>query len=328
MNRNQPTGCVLVTGGTGFVGSCLIERLHRSGRNVVRGTVRRQPARLPLGVEAVQVGDLGPATDWSHPLAGAGVVIHTAARVHMIREPVADALAQYRRVNVQGTLNLGRQAAAAGARRFIFLSSIKVNGEETTLGVPFKADDAPAPVDAYGISKRKAEDGLRKLASETDIEVVVIRPPLVYGPGVKATFLSMMRWLSKGIPLPLGAVRNKRSLVALDNLVDLIVTCISHPAAANQTFLVSDGEDLSTTELLSRTAMALGKPARLVPVPVPMLTAAASLLGKSEISRRLCSSLQVDISKNRELLGWVPPVSVDAALRATARHFLNESARH
>ena len=290
--------------------------------------MRRLPAGLPLGVAAAQVGDLGPDTDWSQSVAGVDVVIHTAARVHMMHEPAADPLPEYRRVNVQGTLNLARQAAAAKVRRFIFLSSIKVNGEETTLGVPFKADDVPAPMDAYGISKREAEDGLRKLASERGIEVVVIRPPLVYGPGVKANFLSMMRWLSKGSPLPLGAVRNKRSLVALDNLVDLIVTCINHSAAANQTFLVSDGEDLSTTELLSRTGVALGRPARLISVPVSILRMTAFLVGKGEISRRLCSSLQVDISKSRELLGWVPPISVDEALRTTARHFLNESTRH
>lgn len=274
------------------------------------------------------MGDLGPETDWWQPVSGVDVVIHTAARVHMMHEPAADLLAEYRRVNVQGTLNLARQAAAAKVRRFIFLSSIKVNGEETASGVPFKADDVPAPADGYGVSKREAEDGLRKLASETGMEIVVIRPPLVYGPGVKANFLSMMRWLSKGVPLPFGAVRNKRSLVALDNLVDLLVACINHPAAANQTFLVSDGEDLSTTELLSRTGAALGKPARLIPVPVSILTAAAFLAGKREIARRLCSSLQVDISKTRDLLGWVPPVSVDEALRATARHFLNESTRN
>lgn len=321
-------GSLLVTGATGFIGSALIERLRRYGGLAVRAAVRRLPARFPAEFETFQVADLGPDTDWTSALSGMDLVVHAAARVHVMKDVAADPLAEFRCVNVQGTLNLARQAAASGAHRFIFLSSIKVNGDETTLGVPFKADDAPAPIDAYGISKREAEDGLRKLASETGIEVVVIRPPLVYGPGVKANFLGMMRWLSKGIPLPLGAVRNKRSLVALDNLVDLLVTCINHPAAANQTFLASDGEDLSTTELLSRTAMALRKPARLVPVPVPILTTAAFLLGKSEISRRLCSSLQVDISKNRELLGWVPPVSVDEALRATARYFLHESAGH
>jgi nucleoside-diphosphate-sugar epimerase len=234
----------------------------------------------------------------------------------------SDPLAEFRKVNVEGTLNLARQAAEAGVRRFIFISSIKVNGEGTPLGSPYRADAQPQPADSYGISKMEAEQGLRALAAETGMEVVIIRPTLVYGPGVKANFLSMMRWLHKGVPLPFGAIHNQRSLVALDNLVDLIVTCIDHPAAANQTFLVSDGEDLSTTELLRRMATALGKPARLLPVPSWLLEAGASILGKKALSQRLCGSLQVDISKTRELLGWTPPLSVDAALRKTAAHFL------
>ncbi len=208
------------------------------------------------------------------------------------------------------------------AQRFVFISTIKVNGEGTPLGQPYTADDVPAPVDPYGVSKHEAELGLMRLAEETGMEVVIIRPVLVYGPGVKANFLSMMRWLHKGIPLPLGAIHNQRSLVALDNLVDLIVTCLHHPAAANQTFLVSDGEDLSTTALLRRTAAALGRPARLIPVPVRVLRTAAHLLGKADFAQRLYGSLQVDISKTRELLGWSPPVSVDDALHKTARHFL------
>lgn len=183
---------------------------------------------------------------------GHGVVIHSAARVHVMDEQSADPLAEFRKMNVDGTLNLARQAAAAGVRRFIFISSIKVNGEGTVLGKPYTAMDTPSPQDPYGISKMEAEQGLRQIAQDTGMEVVIIRPVLVYGPGVKANFRSMVNWMNKGVPLPLGSIYNKRSMVALDNLVDLVVTCIDHPAAANQTFLESDGEDLSTTEMLRR----------------------------------------------------------------------------
>ena len=221
-------------------------------------------------------------------------------------------------------MNLARQAATAGVRRFIFISSVKVNGEVTSLGVPYTADAKAAPVDPYGISKMEAEQGLRLIAAETGMEVVIIRPVLVYGPGVKANFHSMMSWLHKGIPLPLGSIYNKRSLVALDNLVDLIVTCITHPAAANQTFMVSDGDDLSTTELLRSMGAALNKPARLLPVPSWVLEVGAVALGRRALSQRLCGSLQVDISKTRELLNWSPPVSVNEALSKTANHFLEQ----
>ena len=219
---------------------------------------------------------------------------------------------------MQGTLNLARQAAAAGVRRFVFVSSIKVNGEVTQLGRPFTADDAPAPLDAYGVSKMEAEEGLRAIASQTGMEVVIVRPALVYGPGVKANFAAMMRWLRRGVPLPLGAIHNQRSLVALDNLVDLIVTCLTHPAAANQTFLVSDGEDVSTTELLRRMGQALSRPARLIPVPVSWLKLAAAMVVKPDVAQRLCASLQVDIEKTRRLLGWTPPLSLDEGLRRVA----------
>lgn len=230
-------------------------------------------------------------------------------------DTAADPLDEFRRVNVQGTLNLARQAAAAGVKRFAFVSSIKVNGESTQLGAPFKADDVPAPNDAYGLSKMEAEHGLREIALQTGIDVVIIRPPLVYGPGVKANFAAMMRWLRRGAPLPLGAIHNQRSLVALGNLVDLIVTCLMHPAAANQTFLVSDGEDVSTTELLRRMGNALGREARLLPVPASWLKMTAALLGRQDVAQRLCGNLQVDISKARTLLGWRPPVSVGEGLR-------------
>lgn len=309
---------ILLTGASGFVGSWLIRRLIRDGMQV-KGVVRRQSKSTP---ETVSIGELGPETAWGEVTTGQEVVVHTAARVHVMQDFAVDPLAEFRRVNVEGTVNLARQSAASGVKRFIFISSIKVNGEGTRYGEPFTAEDLPQPVDSYGISKHEAEEQLRRLAAETGMEVVIIRPPLVYGPGVKANFLSMMRWLYKGIPLPLGAINNRRSLVALDNLVDLIVTCIDHPAAANQTFLAGDGEDLSTTELLRRMGAALGRPARLIPVPPALLSAGATMLGKRAVAQRLLGSLQVDISKTRALLGWTPPVGVDEALRKTAAHFL------
>jgi len=231
-------------------------------------------------------------------------------------------LAAFRSVNVEGTANLARQAAATGVRRFVFLSSVKVNGEFTETGQPFTADDAPAPKDPYGVSKYEAEKLLRKIAAETGMEVVIIRPPLVYGPGAKANFESMMRWLVRGVPLPLAAMtNNRRSLVALDNLVDLIVTCLNHPAAANQTFLVSDGEDLSSAQLLKRMGAAMGHPAHLFYLPPALLKLGASVLNKPGIYQRLCGSLQLDIAKTRQLLGWTPPVSVDEGLRRAAEGF-------
>ena len=285
---------LLVTGGTGFVGQALVKRLDD------------QPVRLATRADTAT---------WHKVLVGITTVVHLAARVHVMHDTESDPLTAFRAVNVEGTLNLARQAVAAGVKRFVFVSSVKVNGESTIPGQPFTADDAPAPLDAYGISKMEAEQGLRAIALETGMEVVIIRPPLVYGPGVKANFAALMRAVQRGWPLPLGAVHNQRSLVALDNLVDFIVPCINHPQAANQTFLVSDGEDLSTTELVRGMAQAAGVPARLLPVPVCALQAGASLLGKGDAVQRLCGNLQVDISKARDLLGWVPPVSVEEGLR-------------
>ena len=315
---------VLVTGATGFVGRAVIELLVER-RCSVRAAMRRGRALTAAGASVVTVGDLSAETDWSAALAGIDAVVHAAARVHVMQDAVADPLVEFRRVNVQGTLQLAWQAAAEGVRRFVFISSVKVNGEATLPGHPFTADDAPAPLDAYGISKMEAEQGLREIAAQTGMEVVIIRPPLVYGRGVRANFHAMMRWLTRGVPLPLGAIPNQRSLVALDNLVDLIVTCIDHPAAVNQTFLVSDGEDLSTTDLLRRMGRALGKPARLLPVPPALLKLGAALLGKPAIAQRLCGSLQVDISKTRQLLGWSPPLSVDAGLKKAAEGYLSEA---
>lgn len=315
LSRQSGRNTILVTGATGFVGQAMIASLERL-RRPYRPVARRNVGKV-RGVGAID-GNMR----WDSCLEGVDSVVHLAARVHVMRDHGADSLAAFRKTNVDGTRSLALAAAAAGVRRFIFISSIKVNGELTSRGQTFTSDDVPGPQDAYGHSKWEAEQVLMALAEETGMEVVIIRPPLVYGPCVKANFLSMMQWLYKGIPLPLGGVHNKRSLIALDNLVDFIVNCIDHPAAANQTFLVSDGEDMSTTELLQRMAVALGKPARLLPVPAWLLKAGAAMVGKRDIAQRLLGSLQVDISKTREVLDWVPPVSVDEALKKTAEDFL------
>lgn len=312
---------VLVTGATGWVGGAIVARTAAESAYQVRAAVRRAGVNLTGGQETVVVGDLAAGTDWSGALGGVDTVVHAAARVHVMRDVAVDPLAEFRRVNVAGTLSLARQAAKAGVQRFIYISSVKVNGEATAPGRPYTADEAAAPTDPYGISKQEAERDLRRLAQDTGLTVVIIRPVLIYGPGVKGNFRSMIDWVWRGFPLPLGAIDNRRSLVALDNLVDLIVTCLHHPAATDQTFMVSDGEDLSTPALLRRTAAALGRPARMVPVPPSLLVAAARLVGQGAVAQRLCGSLQVDIRKNRELLGWTPPVSVDDALRQTARDF-------
>ena len=310
----------LVSGANGFIGSALCCRL-RIDSVPVRGAVRSLNSQ-PDGAENVAIGGLSSVTDWTAALKNVDLVVHLAARVHIMNDKSPDPLAAYRRVNVEGTVALARQAAVAGVRRFVFLSSVKVNGEFTEAWQPFTADDVPAPKDPYGVSKYEAEKLLRQISAETGMEVVIIRPPLVYGPGVKANFESMMRWLARGVPLPLAAVTaNRRSLVALDNLVDLIVTCLNHPAAANRTFLVSDGEDLSTAQLLKRMGAAMGQPARLFYLPPTLFKLGASVLQRPGIYQRLCGSLQLDISKTRHLLGWTPPVSVDEGLRRAAEGF-------
>lgn len=315
---------VLVTGANGFVGEALIFRL----------LVEKKFSPIAAARGATRLHGLCPVVpfDLTHAkvlpaLEDVQVIIHTAARVHVMNERAGDALAEFRKVNVEGTVKLAECAAASGVRRFIFISSIKVNGESTLPGKPFRADDHPNPQDPYGVSKFEAEEALKRLGHDTGMEVVIIRPPLVYGPGVKANFLNMLSWLNRGIPLPLGSIRNQRSLVAIGNLVSLIVTCIDHPRAANQTFLASDGEDLSTTQLLRRLSKALGKPARLLPLPERLLILAAWILGKKAVAQRVCGSLQVDISKNRELLGWAPPINMDKAMWQTADHYLGKQTK-
>ena len=307
---------VLVTGANGFIGRALCADAAARGFEV--GAVSRSPCELPAGIEGLVVGSMDESTDWQEVLGGCDVIIHLAARVHVMRDAAIDPLAEFRRVNVNGTVNLARQAAAAGVRRFVFISSIGVNGNET-FGRPFTAQDQAAPHSAYAVSKHEAELELQALALQTGLQVVIIRPPLVYGPGAPGNFGSLMRWLQRGVPLPLGALHNQRSLVGLDNLTDLIITCITHPAAANQTFLVSDGQDVSTTELLRRMGQAMGRPARLVPVPVGCLTLAAAMVGKRDMAQRLCGSLQVDIEKTRQLLGWRPPLTLEQGLKKAAQ---------
>jgi len=301
----------LVTGATGFVGFAVCTELAQRNYDVSRA-VRRYSGS---GGGYFELGDIGPATNWPRALMGVDAVIHLAARVHITREGPVNPLKEFRKVNVAGTESLAKAAAESGIKRFVFVSSIGVNGAETVLGKPFSETDKPNPHNAYALSKCEAEQDLQRIAAETGMEVVIIRPPLVYGPDAPGNFGSLMHWLRRGVPLPLGAIHNQRSLVALDNLVDFIVTCITHPKAANQTFLVSDGQDLSTTELVRGMAQAAGVPARLLPVPVWALQAGGALLGRGDAVQRLCGNLQVDISRARSLLGWVPPVSVEEGLR-------------
>lgn len=313
---------ILVTGGSGFLGAALLRYLTRLGGFSLITSLREGRVQLPESIRTFTLGNLTPDNNWKDVLIDVDVIVHAAARVHVMNEKAVDPLAEFRCVNVDATLNLARQAAAAGVKRFIYISSIKVNGECSKQGAAFTADDTPAPSDPYGISKHEAEMGLRILATQTSMDVVIIRPVLVYGPGVKANFLSMIRWLDRSFPLPFGSVNNKRSLVSLDNLIDLIVTCLAHPSAANQTFLASDGEDVSTTELLRKIARALNKPAVLLPLPVGLLNFMASLVGKGAMARRLFGSLQVDIEKNKRLLGWTPPITLDQGLKVAVQSFL------
>lgn len=307
---------VMVTGASGFVGREFCAECAKFGNEVIAAV--RRPQTFDGKVRPVVVGDLGDKGDWHEALQGVNVVVHLAARVHMMSDRADDPLAEFRRVNVDGTLNLARQAASAGVRRFIFLSSVKVNGEATASGQSFSADDIPAPQDAYAASKLEAELGLRQICSDTGMEFVVVRPPLVYGPGVKGNFRTLLHCVQRGMPLPLGALDNRRSLLALGNLLDLITICLTHPAASNQVFLAADGECVSTTDMLLKIARAYKRPSRLIPVPAGWLRSAASILGKQAAADRLLGSLVVDISKTRDLLGWTPAISMDEQLRKMA----------
>lgn len=316
-------GMITVTGASGFVGEALCAELLARGHSV-RAVVRSKdslPHRLANSLEVVVVGEIDENTDWYEALVDTDCVIHCAGRAHVMRETAADVLAAYRAVNVASTRRLAEQARELSVRRIIYLSSIKVNGNQTPFPSRFKVSDNAAPEDPYGISKWEAENVLWEISNKISLEVTIIRPPLIYGPKVKGNFLTLLRWLDRGFPLPLGAVHNKRSLVGLSNLIDLIITCVDHAAAANQTFLVSDDEDLSTTELLQRLGDALDKPPYLIPMPFALLNWVARLLGKKNIAQRLLGSLQVDISKTKELLSWSPPVNVDEGLRQISKWY-------
>ena len=314
----------LATGANGFIGSALCEEMRRRGY-AIRGSVRSTNKTM-IDFEIVNIGDLNRHNDWGVALRGVECVVHLAAHVHVTGRINVGAINQYRTVNVEATINLAEQAAALGVRRFIYLSSIKVNGESTQLGRPFGPIDEPRPQGDYANSKLEAENALQKLSKKTGMEIVIIRPPLVYGPRVKANFETMIRWIYRGIPLPfLGVTKNRRSLVAIENLVDLIIACLIHPAAANQILLVSDGEDISTAEILRRVGMCLGKPARLFYMPKSVLKGLMVMIGMSGVYQRLYESLQVDIDLTEKLLNWTPPIRLNDSLQKLADNYLNEA---
>jgi len=312
---------VLVTGANGFVGRVLCASLAHAGDEPVAAVRQaRASSEIPGAARIVPVGEVGPNTDWSAALQGCAAVVHLAARAHVMHDPVADPLALYRAINTDGTLQLARQAAAAGVRRFIFVSSIKVQGEERAL--PYAEADPAAPRDAYAISKWEAEQGLWQIAQETGMEVVVLRPPLIYGPGVKANFLRLLQWVVRGVPLPLGAVENRRDLLYVGNLADAIGRCLHHPNAAGKTFLVCDGKALSTKSLIEAIARAMGRPVRLFSVSPGLLRRVAHWLGKGAEADRLLGSLALECGKLRQELDWQPPFTFEQGIRATVDAFL------
>jgi nucleoside-diphosphate-sugar epimerase len=307
-------GQALITGAQGFVGSVLCKHLATSGWQI-RCAVRHR--RVTADIE---VGEIGPQTDWRKAVEGIDCVVHLAARTHILSKDTRNALLAYRRINVSGTVALARIAASHGVRRLVFLSSIKVNGERTP-DRPFTEDRAPQPEDAYGISKYEAEHALAEISAETGIEVVILRPPLVYGPGVKANFLRLMHLAAREMPLPFAAIENRRSLIYLGNLVDAISVCMEHPAASGNTYLVSDRETVGTAELVREIATALRVEPKLYRVPVPLLDLGAALFGRRAEWNRLSTSLQVDASKIRAELGWRPPFTMAQGLSETAQWY-------
>ncbi|NRB79280.1 MAG: SDR family oxidoreductase [Saccharospirillaceae bacterium] len=312
---------LLITGASGFLGSALSEQLIKNSIPFV--AVYRSDYVTPSIKNKYIINTLDADTQWQNGLIGISCVIHCAARAHIMNEVSIDPLLEYRKVNTAGTLNLARQAAQAGVKRFIFISSIKVNGESTTDHPAFTADDKRQPLDPYGMSKSEAEQQLLVLANKTGMDVVIIRPPLVYGPGVKANFASLLNLTSKGLPLPFACINaNKRSMVSVYNLVDLIITCIDHPKAANQVFLVSDDDDLSTADMVKKLANACDKSGWMLPIPLTLFQLVGKVLGKSDVINRLTGSLHVDITKTKTLLNWTPVMSVDEGFNKTADAFL------
>ena len=311
-----------ITGANGFVGKALANYLELNGYFVTRIVRCREFSSINDHGNIVAMGDLTKNFDLNLVLEGMDSLVHLAARVHVMKNRLHDPLSEFRKVNTAATLNLARQAAASGVKRFVFLSTIKVNGEQTRPEEPFSEKDIPAPKDAYAVSKLEAEQGLYEISKRHKMDVVIIRPPLVYGPGVKANFLRLMQWVFMEVPLPLGAIHNKRSLLGLDNLLDFIMTCIEHPKAVNEVFLVADGEDLSTTVLLNRMGEALGKSVPLFSVHQKLLEISLQIMGMRHLSQRLLGSLQINIDKANRLLGWKPPHSIEEGLQKTAEDFL------
>lgn len=312
---------ILVTGSNGFVGRELCLTLGR------RGIPYRAAVRAGAGPGQVAVGNLNGSTEWHDALAGCTTVIHLAARVHVMSDTTDDPLRAYREVNLDGTLRLARQAVEAGVKRFVFVSSVKVNGEATD-GKPFSAADRPAPCDPYGVSKMEAEAALLELGRETGLEVVIVRPPLVYGPGVKANFLNLVKLVRLGLPLPFGMANGYRSMVAVENLVDLLITCATHPNAPGAVFMVSDGQDMHVGDLVRLIAKAMDKKIFLLPVPPLLLRSLAGLAGKSAVADRLFGSLQVEMKATQERLQWAPVVSPQTAIGRTVEHFLGNQGNH
>jgi UDP-glucose 4-epimerase len=316
---------ILVTGATGFVGSRLLESKDAVARSIrFRAMTRRPLKNIALNVELIQIDDISDKTDWSVALSGIDTVVHLAARVHVMDDRSSDPLDEYRKANLTSTLNLARQAADAGVQRFIFLSSIKVNGEKTNLGEPFTEDSIPKPEDPYGVSKLEAEEGIRKICNATGMEYVIIRPPLIYGPGVKANFQKLMNLVQKRLPLPLGGIVNQRSMLALDNLIDFILLVARHPKAANQLFLLSDNQGYSTPHLIERLSKSMGyTSARLISIPAQILHLAGLCLGQKSAVERLTESLEVSAHKAHLLLDWNPPLNVEQAIQVTVDDFLS-----
>ncbi len=316
---------ILVTGANGFVGRQLCRTLSQKGF-LVKAAIRQTAIAPAEAMHYVPVGDIGPDTDWTEALRGVDLVVHLAGRAHMRRDRASDSMAEYERTNTLGTMRLAQMAAAAHVKRLLFLSSVKVNGEETH-DQPFVETDRPAPRDFYAVSKWRAEEGLLHLHQQGKLSVVIIRPPLVYGPGVRANFLQLIRLVDFGLPLPLGTIKNKRSLVGLRNLIDFIMICLHNPSAAGEIFLVSDAEDLSTPDLVQRIGGFLGRPTYLIPVPYQFMSIMARIMGKNDAFHKLCHSLQVNVEKSRNVLHWNPSFSVNAELDQTIKWYKIEYRR-